>query len=212
MGEAKRRKLRGEYPVNQQPSLPTLNASAFVDARGDNTFSHLLDIHKHNPAYEGLFVSFIDRDDGEIGLSLRRIRQIIPANLALPTGKQQRSLFFHDGDTTRTAMLINGEPDHARILTVATGANLSIPRLLKVVSASANDLEDKFPGNQDNVLCFLVETNIRDTATSIEAWNAVGLEYGLGTASHEQFWDIFDQRLSQLLNNPENNVGWRNER
>ena len=176
MGEARRKKLRGEYPVGKIPSIPP------------------------DPAYRGLLISLVSAVDHEdLGINILGISHIAPRNMILPTGRMQRSLFFHDGDTDRVACCCNGDNgDVGMLFTAMTGFPLVATYLLKAVSSSANELEDRFPGRPDNIVCFMVEAKVRDSATGIEEWSAVGIEYSLGSASHQQFLDLYGRRFEAM--------------
>ena len=166
MGEAKRKKLRGEYPVELPGEI------------------------RPNPAYQGILIPRVGDE------SLRLIGEIAPVNMVLPNGEMKRSLFFHDDQSVRAALCCNGD---TAMLSVTLPKLLQKDfDLLKAVSSSANELEDQFPGDPDNVMCVLVEVAIRDSATKIEIWNAVSIEYSLGIASHEQFWKSCAPRIKAI--------------
>lgn len=155
----------------------------------------LLEIGQPDPSYHGLFLSFAQRKRG-VGLYYPRVQQvstIVPTNALLPGGRRQRVLVFRHDDAPRIAFV--WQADSTASLTATLSGEPLHAGLLTLVSSLANELKEQFPGNPDNKLCFLVDTRIRDS----EVWDSVGIEYGLGTAPHEQFWSLFDQRFAVLL-------------
>ena len=165
MGEAKRKKLRDEYPVELPEGI------------------------RPNPAYQGILIPCAG--DG----SLQLIGKIEPVNMILPNGETKRSLFFHDDRSVRAALSCNG--DTAMLFVTLSKLSQKDFDLLKAVASSANELEDQFPGDPDNVICVLFEAAIRDSI--IKIWNAVSIEYSLGIASHEQFWKLCAPRIEAIL-------------